>query len=83
MRRLLMEWDPIGLAGIPEAAGEYDCMITPLLHPVFEGADARSLAAWISDERSSHFGLGPDEAGDMRLAESFATWWERRRIEAT
>ena len=83
MRRLLMEWDPIGVAGVPEAADEYDCMISPLLQLLFEGADASSLVGWISQERSSHFGLGSDEAGDMRLAESLATWWERRRAEAT
>jgi len=83
MRRLLMEWDPISVAGVPEAADEYDCMISPLLHLLFERAGANSLADWISQERSSHFGLGPDEAGDMRLAESLATWWNRRRVEAT
>ncbi len=58
---------------IPEAADEYDCMISPLLHRPFEGAATCSLAAWISHERSSHFGLGPDEAEDIQLAESLAT----------
>jgi hypothetical protein len=27
VRGLLMEWDLIGVAGVPEAADEYDCMI--------------------------------------------------------
>lgn len=83
IRRLLMEWDPIGVASVREAADEYDCMISPLLHLLFDGADVRSLADWVSRERSSHFGLGPDEAEDIRLAESLAVWWDRRRIEAT
>ncbi|MGD0067497.1 MAG: hypothetical protein ABSB76_29180 [Streptosporangiaceae bacterium] len=78
-----MEWDPIDVAGIPEAEDECDCMISPLLHHLFEGADTRSLVGWISHERSSHFGLGPDEAADTRLVESLAAWWERGRIEAT
>ena len=39
-----MEWDLIGVPDIPEAADEYDCMISPLLHRLFEGADTRSLA---------------------------------------
>lgn len=77
-----MEWDLIGVAGILEAADEYDCMISPLLHRLFEGADTRSLAGWISHERSSHFGAGPDDAQDMRLAESLTAWRERRRTEA-
>ena len=83
MRPLLMEWDPIGVADIPSAADEYDCMIPPLLHRLFKGTDTRSLAAWISHERSSHFGISPDEAEDMRLAVSLAAWRERQRNEAT
>ena len=78
-----MEWDLIGVAGIPEAADEYDCMISPLLHRLFEGADTGSLAGWIRHERSSHFGAGPDHAADMRLAETLSAWWERRWTEAT
>jgi hypothetical protein len=54
-----MEWDLIGVAGIPEAADE------------------------ISRERASHFGAGPDDARDMRLAESLTAWWERRRAESS
>jgi hypothetical protein len=68
---------------IPEAADEYDCMISPLLHRLFEGADTRSPADWISRERTSHFGAGPNDARDMRLAESLTAWWERRRAEAS
>ena len=78
-----MERDPIGVSGIPEAADEYDCMISPLLHRLFEGADTRSLAGWIwiSHKRSSHFGAGPDDAEDMRLAESLTARRERGRTE--
>jgi len=58
-------------------------MISPLLHRLFEGADTRSLADWISPERASHFGAGPDDAQDMQLAESLTGWWERRRTDAS
>jgi len=58
-------------------------MISPLLHRLFEGADTRSLVGWISHERASHFGAGPDDARDMRLAESLTAWWERRRTATT
>ena len=66
VRGLLMAWDLVGVAGIPEAADEYDCMISPLLHRLFEGADTRSLADWISRERASHFGAGPKPPGNRR-----------------
>jgi hypothetical protein len=78
-----MEWDPIGVSGIPGAADEDDCMISPLLHRLSEGADTRSLADWISRERSSHFGLGPDDTRDRQLAEWLTSWWERRQATAT
>ena len=83
LRRLLMEWDPIGVSGISEAGDEYGFMIGPLLHRLSEGADARSLADWISHERSSHFGLGPDGAHDMQLAERLTVWREGRRPTTT
>ncbi len=70
IRGLLMERDLIGVIGVPEATDEYDCMISPLLRRRFEGAGTRSLSARISRERASHFGAGPDDFQDMRLAES-------------
>jgi hypothetical protein len=74
-----MEWDPIGVSAVSEAADEYDCMIGPLIHQLFDGADARSLAGWISHERVSHFGLSPDVASNVQLAETLTAWWMRRR----
>lgn len=50
-----MEWDLIGVAGIAEAADEYDCMISPLLHRLFEGTEAGLLPDWISHERVISF----------------------------
>jgi hypothetical protein len=78
-----MERDPIGVSATPEAADEYDCMISLLLHRLLDGADTRSLAGWISHERSSHFGLGPDDVCDRQLAERLTAWWERRRTATT
>ena len=77
-RRLLMEWDPIGVSRMAEVADEYDCMISPLLHRLFEGTDTRSLADWISPQRSSHFGAGPDAIADTQLAVRLSEWWDKR-----
>lgn len=49
LRGLLMEWDPIGVSGIPEAADEYDCIVSPLLHRLHDGvsdAEIRGLDRW-------------------------------------
>jgi hypothetical protein len=78
VRSLLLAWDPIGVADVAAAADEYDCMISPLLHRLFDGVDADSLAAWISHERVEHFGLGPDDVHDQQLADALTTWWTTR-----
>jgi hypothetical protein len=46
---------------VDDADDEYDCMIIPLMHQLFEGATANALAAWIAEERVGHFGLGPEQ----------------------
>jgi hypothetical protein len=79
VRRLFMEWDPLGVSGYPEAADEYDCMISLLMERLAAGADARSLAKWISGRRFWHFGDASDEVRDTQLAEALTAWWERPR----
>lgn len=79
VRALLMTWDAIGVAGWPEAADEYDCMIHPLLERVRRGADVDALHGWIARERVDHFGLDPDTAADLALADALHHWWWDRQ----
>jgi hypothetical protein len=44
-RHLLMELDPIGVSDTPEAVGEYDCMIGPLLHRLSRGTESITPAS--------------------------------------
>jgi hypothetical protein len=78
IRALLMEWDAIGVADVPEAADEYDCMIGPLHGHLQRGADARSLRDWIARERVDHFGLIPNTGADSALADALVEWWAAR-----
>ena len=75
---MLLEWDPIGVSDEPEAADEYDCMIGPLLRQLFDGASIESLAAWIAEERTEHFGLDRDAEADIALATDLSQWWAAR-----
>jgi len=50
LRELLLAWDAIGVAGAPEAADEYDCMLSPLMHQLHEGAHEVKIRDWLSDE---------------------------------
>jgi hypothetical protein len=78
VRRLLMEWDPIGVAGVAGAQDEYDCMISPLLHLLFDGADQNEILEWIRTERVDHFGLSAASAADVDLAAKLTSWWSTR-----
>jgi len=74
---------PLGVSGYPEAADEYECMISLLMDRLAAGTDTRSLAKWISSRRFWHFGDAADEVRDTQLAEALTAWWERPRATTT
>jgi hypothetical protein len=78
IRGLLMDWDPIGVAGVPEAADEYDCMIGPLMHLLHDGAGQAEVQQWITNEVTEHFGMKSDPRGEAQLADTLIDWWSRR-----
>jgi hypothetical protein len=81
LRQLLMAWDPIGVAGIPEAADEYDCMISPLMHQLSAGAEESTVAQWLVAELKDHFGLTANPDGERQVATDITRWWHRRSEE--
>ena len=81
MRRLLMDWDPIGVASIPEASDEYDFMISPLMHQLYEGTDETRIQNWIAGEVEDHFGMHSEPGREARLAKSLIDWWAGRSTE--
>jgi hypothetical protein len=76
-----MAWDPIGIAGIPEAADEYDCMVSPLMHLLHDGASERAIRKWIVKEVKEHFGLRPKRQREFQVATKVVNWWTQRAIE--
>jgi hypothetical protein len=75
LRPLLLTWDAIGVADLPEADDEYDCLVGPLLAFLGRGDDASALRAWLAHERAEHFGLGRDDAADRALARALVDWY--------
>lgn len=75
VRDALLQWDAIGVAGHFEADDEYDCMISPLMHQLHDGASPRQIAKWIGKERVDHFGLSRDRKADKKLAKTLTHWW--------
>jgi hypothetical protein len=78
LRRILMAWDPIGVADIAQAADEYDCMMGQLLRMLEQKAGPSRIEEWLIHELRTHFGLTPDKRREARLAEDWVAWWATR-----
>lgn len=81
LRVLLMEWDPIGVADTPEAADEYDCMFSPLLHRLHDGLSEKEIHDWVAGEVAGHFGLRSDRDREDRVISRISSWWRQRAAE--
>jgi len=66
VRELFMrEWDPIGVAGMPEAADEYDTYVDAAYVMLMDqNADAGAIAAFLTDIETRHMGLSSDDLLD-------------------
>jgi hypothetical protein len=73
----LLAWDPIGVSDLPEAAGEYDCLIDPLMRRLHDGGSRTVIAAYLRQELEVHFGLVPDDQREATLAADLTAWWAR------
>src|SRR6266536_3468198 len=59
IRRLLNEWDFIGVFNPETNVDEYDCMIPPLLAKLAGGAGSSEIRRYLDDEIRGHFGMSP------------------------
>lgn len=76
LRRLLNEWNPIGV--MPDKGGlsdEYDCLLG-LLGNLRRGDSREQLADYLSEQLRLHFALDPDTSrpGDFAM-KIFAWYW--------
>lgn len=84
LRSILLDWDLTGLVGfvgVEEAADEYDCMISPILHLLSDGADAVALKTWVFEEVAQHFGMDADRVREGELVDQVTAWWRRRSVD--
>lgn len=78
LRRMLLRWDPIGISDAPEAADEYDCMISPLLHQLHRGTTPAVVSGWLAAELEEHFGMYADPEREDKFAAEVVRWWNER-----
>ena len=84
LRRILMEqWDPIGVAGMPEAADEYDSYVGQVGTMLHEGATQAAIAEYLTGVRTEHMGLPGREAREDEVAAAVTDWYrEEMRASA-
>jgi hypothetical protein len=78
-QRLIEEWDPIHVRGVPEAADEYDTYLGQIASRLREGATAEDVAAFLNDVEEVQMGLGASAAARRRnqaLAARLLSWYE-------
>lgn len=73
LRRLLNEWDPVGVADLVQ--DEYDCLLVPLFGRLRRGAGRTEIGEFLRHELEDHFGLGPETARPDAVAGAVIAWW--------
>ncbi|RSS40498.1 hypothetical protein [Streptomyces sp. WAC08241] len=79
LRRLLDEWDPIGVAD--EVPDEYDCMLAPLLQRLRSGAGRTEIGEFLRHELEHHFGLPPQPSDPDAMAARLVSWWTAGSVD--
>jgi hypothetical protein len=84
LRRLLNEWDPIGVYDVKAdfPPDEYGCMEAPLMGLLAEGADIAAVTRFLERELRGHFGLDPRPHRPEEFAARLVDWFqgEQRRV---
>lgn len=67
-------WDPIGVAGIPEARNEYNGYVPQVFRMLKEGADEERIAAHLMGLVTSRMGMDGDAARAREVASVLVNW---------
>ncbi|MBC2667506.1 hypothetical protein H7F51_18460 [Novosphingobium flavum] len=67
-RLLLNDWDPIGVAGMPEAVDEYDAYALHLHGRLVAGASVEAVAEYLNWVVTARMELSGDLAHDREIA---------------
>jgi hypothetical protein len=86
VRRILIDaWDPIGVAGSPDAVDEYDAYVAPIGGHLREGATVSEVEGYLRHVRETAMGLDSPHwrSRDHEAAERLVEWYaaETRRFD--
>ena len=71
----MREWDPIGVARIPEAADEYSRHVGETASKLHQGVTVDELTAYLSWVRTGYIGIDANPRVDRRVAELAVRWY--------
>ena len=54
---LLSDWDPIGIADVPQASDEYDGYLGTIFHLIDTGSTEKEIAKHLFDVEKNHLGF--------------------------
>jgi len=69
-------WDPIGVAGIPQARDEYYGYLSRVYALVKEGRDTDTIAQYLTEVAVEAMGLSEDSAHHLKVARMLVQWGE-------
>lgn len=67
-------WDPIGVAGIPQARDEYESYVPQVFQLLKGTVDGRDVADYLNWLGSEHIGMGPSPSRDAEVVEALLRW---------
>ena len=67
-------WDPIGVAGIPQARDEYDSYLPQIFTMLLELKDEGKIAAYLTEIEEVHMGLALDPKKASHVASILIDW---------
>ncbi len=69
-RILIQEWDPIGVADVPEAQDEYDAYVPGVHHLLIHRASSRDVFDYLWQIETDHMGLCGNRLHTQNIANS-------------
>lgn len=67
-------WDPIGVAGIPQARDEYQSYVPQVFGLLQNGATEENISAYLGDVVTDRMGLSANSQHDSEVASVLINW---------
>jgi len=74
-------WDPIGVAYVPEARGEYASYLPKVFSLLKSNAKANDIAGYLTEITTERMGLSENTVHDRAIATLLLAWEERLQMK--